>query len=78
MGFVDQVVHHQHRGSLDGFERFEGQQLRVARAGADQGDLACRVGVGEIVFHSDSANCKMWATCCEMGAGTGWSPAITL
>ena len=22
-------VHHQHRGGLDGFERFEGQQLRV-------------------------------------------------
>jgi hypothetical protein len=35
--WVDQVVHQQHGGALYGFDGLEGEQLGVARAGADQG-----------------------------------------
>jgi hypothetical protein len=80
-GFAHQVVHQQHRGGLDGLERLEGEQLRVARAGADQGDLAWGVVEGVVersCFIVIRLRCKMWATCCAMGAGTGRRPSSTL
>lgn len=35
-GIAHQIVHQQHGGALDGFERLDRQQLRVARAYTDQ------------------------------------------
>ena len=34
-----QIVHQQHRGGGDGFDRFEGEQIGVAWAGANEGDM---------------------------------------
>jgi hypothetical protein len=35
-GFVDQIVDQQNGGSLNGFDGFESEQVRIARTCADQ------------------------------------------
>jgi hypothetical protein len=39
-GVAHQVVRKNHGGSSNGFDSLEGQQIRVARACADQGAIA--------------------------------------
>jgi len=77
---VHQVVHQQHGGLLNGFQGFEREQLRVARARAHQGDVAGSRGV-ETVFHGARCklrcSCRMCATCSAIGAGTGLWPCNT-
>ena len=70
-GVVDQVVHQNDRGTGNRFHGFEGQQLRVAGARADQGATAC----GGCVHGLTS--CRMCWTCCATGPGTGSSPRKT-
>ena len=70
-----QVIDQEHGGCLDGLERFEREQLRITRAGADQRALSAGVWsevVGlvhdaEIIFF---VSCKMCSTCRAIGVGT--------
>ena len=77
-----QVIDQEHGGGLDGLERFEREQFRITRAGANQRALSAGVWSGVVGLVHDaefifSVSCKMCSTCRAIGVGTACRPAST-
>src|SRR5439155_9670443 len=79
---ADQVVDQQHGGGADRPHRLDGQQLRVARACADQRDAASMrcthalISAWGFSCHASSAR-RMHSDCWASGDGAGFSPLTT-
>ncbi|MNT61061.1 hypothetical protein D3C72_1986780 [compost metagenome] len=69
-GWIDEVVDQHHVGPRDGFHRLEGQQVRVAGTGADQGHATT-------LRHDALSNQKKWPMANDAAYASGALPSHT-